>query len=166
MARFQRSAPIQSRKHEITWVNLSQDNAVATTVVLAKGTQAGDITDATGNEVQTGAIIPWIYFEFHFAAEDITAAKVVNWTIAKEPFGTSLGNPNLMQLTTRRFVIKRGMEMLPKDVSTVFKRIFTVKIPRRYQRLGIGDELVFKYITSSTQTINACGIAIFRAKND
>ncbi len=158
---------IQTRKHEITWSNLGQDaGTAATTVVLAKGTQAADITDATPTEVQTGANIPWLYLEFHFGADNVAAVNVIHWTIAKEPFGTSLGNPNIYQNITRRFIFRRGMEMLPKDVSTVFKRIIPLKVPRRMQRLGMGDQLVFKYQSSITNTINACGICVYKAQND
>ncbi len=157
---------IQSRKHEVIWTNLGEDNSTVTTITLAKGTQAADVTDATPAEVKSGATIRSIFLEFHFAAETITNAKTVNWTVAKQPFGTSVGNPNLPMLAQRRFVFKRGMEMLPKDVATVFKRIVVVRIPPRFRRLGINDELVFKYITSSTQTINACGICVYKAFND
>ncbi len=157
---------IQSRKHEVFWTNLSENNSTVTTIVLAKGTQAADITDATPTEVQTGATIRAIFLEFHFAAETITSAKTVHWAIGKQPFGTSIGNPNLPMLAQRRFIFKRGMEMLPKDVATVFKRIVVVRIPPRFRRLGINDELVFKYITSSVETINACGIAVYKAFND
>ncbi len=155
-----------SRKHENTWSFLALNNATRTDVILATGTQAADITDATATEVKSGARITSIYFEFHFAAETITNAKVVHWTIGLRPFGTSLGNPNQYQIVQRRFIFKRGMEMLPKDVSTVFKRVFVVKIPPKFQRLGIGDDINFSFITSSAETINACGIAIYRAQGD
>ncbi len=155
-----------SRKHENTWSFLVQDASTKQTVVLATGTQAADITDATATEVKSGARITSIYFEFHFSANVITNPKVIHWIIGFKPIGTSLNNPNLYQLTTRRFIFKRGMEMLPKDVSTVFKRVFVVKIPPKFQRLGISDQLTFEYICSSTEAINACGIAIYRAQGD
>ncbi len=161
-----RGLPGPSRKHELTWSNLSQDASVTQTIVLAKGTQAADVTDATGNEVKSGAKITSIFFEFHFSAEVITNAKVIHWQVAFEPFGTSTGVASLYQLVQRRFILKRGMEMLPKDLGTVFKRVLVVKIPPKFQRLGIADEIVFKYISTSTQAINACGIAIYRAGND
>ncbi len=163
-----RLAPvIQSRKHEISWSNLGQDaGSVKTTVILAKGTQPADVTDTTATECTIGCNIRSIFLEFHFGADTITAANVIHWTVSKLPFGTSLGNPNLYQLTTRRFIFKRGMEMLPKDVSTVFKRIIVVKIPPRHRRLGSGDQLVFTYQAAITNTINACGIAVYKAFND
>ncbi len=155
-----------SRKHENTWSFLAQDASTTQTVILAKGTQAADITDATATEVKSGARITSIYFEFHFSPEVITNTKVIHWHVGILPFGTSTGVASLYQLVQRRFIIKRGMEMLVKDVGTVFKRVFVVKIPYKYQRLGIADQIVFKYICTSSETINACGIAIYRAQGD
>ncbi len=164
---FRRRLPsIQSRKHEVTWVNLAQDASTVQRIPLAVGTQAADVTDATATECQTGCTVSSIFLEFHFAAETVTNPKVINWTVEKEPFGQALSGPNILQGATRRFVFKRGMEMLPKDVATVFKRIIVVRIPPRFRRLGIGDQLTFSYIASSTQTINACGIAVYKAFND
>ncbi len=155
-----------SRKHENTWSFIAQNASSTQTVILAQGTQSADITDATATEVKSGARITHIFFEFHFSPEVVTSTKVIHWHIALQPFGTSTGVASLYQLVQRRFIIKRGMEMLVKDVGTVFKRVFVVKIPRKYQRLGISDQLVFKYICTSAETINACGIAIYRAQGD
>ncbi len=155
-----------SRKHEISWSNLGQNASTTITVPLAIGTQAADITDATATEVKSGARITSIFFEINFSPEVISNTKIVHWHVAFQPIGTSTGVASLYQLVQRRFILKRGMEMLVKDVGTVFKRVFVVKIPYKYQRLGIADELVFKYIATSTETINACGIAIYRAQGD
>ncbi len=160
------NVPLQSRKHEITWSNLSQDASSTIRVILAKGTQTADVTDATATEVQTGATIKWLYFEFHFSAEVITTAIVIHWTINFEPFGTPASTPSTYQQITKRFIVKRGMEMLPKDVGTVFKRIFVVKVPRKYQRLGIADEWTFNYVATSANAINACGICVYKGLND
>ncbi len=164
--RFRGNRQGPTRKHENTWSFIAQNAGTKQSVVLATGTQAADITDATATEVKSGAHVKWIYFEFHFSAEVITNTKVIHWWVAMKPFGTSLNNPNQYQLAGRRFIIKRGMEMLPKDVSTVFKRVFVVKIPRKFQRLAISDQMVFEYIASSTEAINACGIAVYRAEGD
>ncbi len=155
-----------SRKHEISWSNLGQDAGTTQTIVLAEGTQAADITDATATEVKSGARITSLFFEFQFSPEVVTNTKIIHWHVAFQPIGTSTGVASLYQLVQRRFILKRGMEMLVKDVGTVFKRVFVVKIPYKYQRLGIADQLVFKYICTSTQTINACGISIYRAQGD
>ncbi len=164
--RFRGNRQGPTRKHENTWSALSENASTKKSIVLATGTQSADITDATATEVKSGAHVKWIYFEFHFSAETITTTKVIHWWVAMKPFGTSLNNPNQYQLPGRRFIIKRGMEMLPKDVSTVFKRVFVVKIPRKFQRLAIADQMVFEYIASSAETINACGIAVYRAEGD
>ncbi len=164
--RFRRNQSGTSRKHEQTWSFLVQDAGTKQTVNLATGTQAADITDATSTEVKSGAHIKYIYLEFHFSANVITNPKVIHWWLVFKPLGTSLNNPNQYQLTQRRFIMKRGMEMLPKDLSTVFKRIVVVKIPPKFQRLAISDKLDFEYICSSTEAINACGFAIYRAFGD
>ncbi len=156
----------QSRKHENTWTSLNQNASTTQEIILAKGTEAGAITDATATEVKSGARIKWIYLEFHFSAESIASAKVIHWLVAFQPFSTGIGNANAYQQIQRRFILKRGMEMLPRELGTVYKRIFTVKIPSKFQRLGIADEFVFKYQCSSTEGINACGIAIYRPSND
>ncbi len=54
------------------------------------------------------------------------------------------------------------MEMLPKDTGTVFKRIFVVKIPRGYQRQTKAQVIQFRYVASSAEAINACGIVIYK----
>ncbi len=124
------------------------------------------VTDATATEVKSGARVRWIYLEFHFSAETITNTKVIHWNVSFEPIGTATQIANAYQQPSRRFIMKRGMEMLPKDVSTVFKRIVSVKIPYKYQRLGIDDEIVFNYQASLAESINACGIAIYRPTGD
>ncbi len=53
--------------------------------------------------------------------------------------------------------------MLPKDVNHVVKRIIGVPIPPRFKRIGDADVITFDYIASSAETINACGIAIYKA---
>ncbi len=153
--------PVNSRKHEITWSNLGQDaGSTATVIDLAIGVEPPDKN--LGSEVLIGSKVRNIYFEFHFSADSVAAVNVIHWTIGKEPFNTNLSNPNTYQQADRRFIFKRGMEMLPKDVSTVFKRIFVVRIPPKFNRIGDSDKLFFKYQAAITNTINACGIAIYK----
>ncbi len=155
-----------TRKHEITWSNLAQNAATTIRIVLAKGTEAGAITDSVATEVKSGSHVRWLYFEFHFSAQTVTNPKVVHWVIMFEPFGSGTQIANSYQQVQRRNIIKRGMEMLPADTSTVFKRVFAVKVPRKMQRLGIDDELTFSYQASSTEGINACGFVIYKAQGD
>ncbi len=156
--------PVHSQKHEITWSNLSQDaGSSPITVILVQGVDAGDIN--IGQEVVIGATVKWIYIEFNFSAETITNTKVMHWKVEKLPFGTADSNPNTYNQSDKRFILKRGMEMLPKDVSTIFKRIVIVPIPPRLRRIGESDQIIFTYQSSSTETINACGFAIYKALN-
>lgn len=54
------------------------------------------------------------------------------------------------------------MEMLPKDVGTTIKRIGVVKVPRGFQRMADTDQIQFKYVATSAETVNVCGNFIFR----
>jgi len=130
---------------------------------LAIGVEPPDKNLAS--EVSIGSTVGSIYFEFHFSAQVTTNPKVIHWTIGKEPFNSNVSSPSTYNTVDRRFIFKRGMEMLPADQSTVFKRIFVVRIPPRFKRIGDTDKLFLRYICSSTETINACGIAIYKEFN-
>ncbi len=116
--------------------------------------------DAT--ECSIGSHVKWIYFEINFAAETITSPKVVHWSVNVTPTGMTTGVPSTYYQQDHAYILKRGMEMLPKDVGTVYKRIFVVKIPKVYQRIKDNSAIVFKYIASSAETINVCGFAIYK----
>ncbi len=126
------------------------------------GVQSADKDVA--DEVETGSHIKSIYFEFHFSAEVITSPKVLHWAVHVRPQNLSAaGNtPALYYQNGRNLILKRGMEMLPKSNTTLFKRVFVVRIPRKYQRIAEGDTFNFSYTCSSTETINACGFAIYK----
>ncbi len=130
---------------------------------MAVGTDAAD--KGSNTEVGIGSRINWIFCEFQFSAETITVVKTIHWVIRFVPSGQVSSAPNTMFGTDRAFVIKRGMEMLPKDVNTVFKRVFVVNIPRKYQRMTDQGQLLFEYIASSTNTMNSCGIFIYKEIN-
>ncbi len=150
--------PVKSEKVEITSSNLGLNNATDLSVNLAEGTK-----DPVGiDDVDIGSTIKSIFFELNIAADTITSAKVVHWAIRKLPFGTAIGNPSVYDGSAKRFTLHRGMEMLPKDVSTVFKRVFVVRIPPRLRRIGDGDKLVITFRTSSSETVNICFFAIYR----
>ncbi len=144
------------------WSLLAADRGSSTSIRLAIGTASADKN--AKDEVETGSHIKSIYFEFNVAAETVTNPKVFHWTIHMRPQNvTSAGTtPNLYNLTGRNLILKRGMEMLPKDVSTVYKRIFVVKIPRKWQRFGEGDVVTISFVASSTENINFCGFAIYK----
>ncbi len=158
---FRRSLrPIKSDKHENTWSNLGQNASTVQTVTIAQGTVSADKNSAT--EVEIGSRVNSIYFEFHFSPAQTGNANVVHWEILIYPSGLTPPAPNVYYQTNRSMIIKRGMEMLPVNVATVFKRIFVVKIPNSKRRMTDGSIIQFRYIASSTQTINACGIAIYK----
>ncbi len=113
-------------------------------------------------EVAIGSTVKSLYLEFHFNEAQTANANVIHWSVTKEPFDTNITAPNLYNQKDRRFIFKRGMEMLPPNVSTVFKRIIVVKIPPKFSRIGDLDRLVFNYVASSSQTINACGICVYK----
>ncbi len=151
-----------SDKHEITWSNLSQDAGTAVVnITLAKGVATADRDAST--EVVSGARVNSIYLEFHFSAAQTGNVNVIHWQIGSRPEVGGLSSPNTYYNDDRAYIFKRGMEMIPTNVSTVFKRIFVVRIPRVYHRIKMGQQIILSYQASSTQTINACGIAIYKS---
>ncbi len=154
--------PIKTDKHEVTWTNLAQDASSATFIGLTRGVTAADKNLST--ECMVGSHVKSIFLEFHFSANVVTNPKVIHWIIIARPANLSPAaiTPSLYYQIGRKYIIKRGMEMLPKDLGTVYKRIIVVKIPRVYQRVGLDDALNFVYIATSTEAINACGIAIYK----
>ncbi len=155
--------PVNSQKHEVTWSSIGQNaGTAAIKIIIATGEPAGSVTTSTASDCTIGSTISYVYFEFHFSAAETGNVNVIHWQFLKEPFNTNPTAPNLYNQNNKRFVLKRGMEMLPVNVATVFKRIFVVKIPRRIRRMGQNDQLTFQYQSSSTQLINACDFAIFK----
>ncbi len=152
--------PIKSDKHEITWSNLDQNASSVVNIALVIPVASADKDTAT--ECEIGSHVKSIYFEFHFSANTITSPKVIHWKFFVQAGGETISVPSLYYQTDRSRISKRGMEMLPKDASTVFKRIFVVKVPRHQQRITATSFMTFKYICSSAETINACGIAIYK----
>ncbi len=153
--------PIKTDKHEILFSALSENASTQKNITLATGVQSADKDNA--GEVETGSHIKWIYMEINIAAEDITTAKILHWTVSINPTGAgNVPTPATGYSSSRSRILKRGMEMLPKDVGTVFKRIFVVKIPRKWQRMAEGQKIAFNYIATSTAVQNLCGFAIYK----
>jgi len=154
--------PIKTDKHEITWSNLLQNASTAVSVRTLIGVQSA-AKDAA-DEVETGSHVKSMYFEFNVAAEAVTVPRVIHWTVHIRPQNLSAaGNtPSVYYANGRNLILKRGMEMLPKDVSTVYKRVFVVRIPKKYQRVGEGDTMNFSYISSDAATINMCEFCIYK----
>ncbi len=157
MARYPRPI-IHSEKKEVTWSFLAQNAAAEKEVTIYEGVASADVNTAT--EIETGSKVTWVYFEFHFSPEVITNTKIIHWQIEFVPEGMTIGTPSTYNAGDKSYIIKRGMAMLVKDLATVFKERFVVKIPRSYQRVKVNTELKFRYIASSTETINTCGFTI------
>ncbi len=155
----QRFSPLTKDKHEITWSNLIQDASAITTITLAKGTPHS--SKNIGSEVQIGAHIKGFYLEFHFSANVVTNPKVIHWKVHFDRPTQTPTSPALYYQSDRSQIIQRGMEMLPKDVSTVFKRIMFVT-SKNFKRMPDAATLSFSYICSSSEAINACGICVYK----
>ncbi len=154
------TSPVKTDKHEIVWRDLAIDAGTTVRRVIGTGVDVGSKTINT--DISVGAHVRWIYFEINFAAQTTTNPKTVDWQVVWEAPGVTHNVPNLMYQDDRSYVLKRGLEMLPSDVATVYKRIFVVKIPRSYQRIKQGVDIIFQYIASSTEAINVCGFAIYK----
>ncbi len=153
---------VNSQKHENTWSFLQQNASTQQSVDIVKATDRGTIDTANPEEVAIGSKITSIYLEFHFNAETTGATNVVHWKIEIQKAGSAATAANLYNQIDKSFIIKRGMEMLPKNVATVYKRIIVVRIPRHLQRQSAGMLIKFRYISSSADTLNTCGITIFK----
>ncbi len=161
MPLFRRNRAIQKTdKHEVTFTQLSEDASAGTTIVIAQGVDVGAKTGSF--DVAVGSHIPWVYCEFNFSAETITNAKTVHWTVRILPPTAVASGANTLYADDRSYVIKRGMDMLVKDISVVYKHMFSVKIPKVYQRMKQGMDILFQYKASSTQTMNSCGIFVYK----
>ncbi len=150
--------PVKSEKEEIKWSNLSQNASTTQNITIVKAVD----NPSTAGQVEIGDTVKSVFFEFNIAAEAITTAKVLDWIIEKKPGLATGSDPSIVDAVNKKQILKRGMEMLPKDVSTVFKRVFVLRIPPRLRRFGDQDELNYRYKASSAELVNNCGIAIFR----
>ncbi len=155
MARRNRPT-LQTEKRELTWSLLAGDRGTATN--LATLTCVRDPT--TDIQCTPGTILRWVYVELNVAAETITNAKIFHWMLNKNPVASLAFTPTTYNQDSKSWIIKRGMEMLPKDVATVYKRIFAVAIPKKMRRMSEGDVLTLRAQATSTESINTCGFMI------
>ncbi len=162
--RYRNRPIVKSDKHEVTWSNLASDASSTTSINLATAVPVGDKNTST--ECAVGSHVTSIYFEFNVAAQVTTNPKVVHWVVETTPTGVTAvpQAPSAYYDAQRSLIIKRGMEMLPSDQATVFKRIFVVRIPKARQRMAEGSQFNFRYICTSAETINFCGFAIYKEK--
>ncbi len=96
------------------------------------------------------------------SAQVITNPKIFHWALAKNPVGAFGIDPTVYNADTKSWIIKRGMEMLPADLSTVYKRIFAVPIPKKMRRMSEGDEMSLRVKATSTESINFCGFLLYK----
>ncbi len=153
-------APLITEKIEQTFTDLASDNSATQTVTIitAQRNPTGDL------QFSPGSILPWVYFEFQFSSETTTSVKTVHWQIIKVPAGLALTSAALYDEAYKKFILKRGMEMLVRDQATLIKRIGVVRIPPRLRRFDEGDTLLFRYIMSSAELTNACGFFIGKVR--
>ncbi len=152
--------PIKTDKHEIVSSNLSINLASGLIVDLVKGVSVGSKSSST--ECAVGSHVRAIYCEFNVAAEDVANANIIHWQIQVKRTNQTITNPTFYYQTDRSQIIKRGMEMLPKDVSTVYKRVFLVRIPKAYQRVKDDSEIQIEFRGSSSSLVNLCGFFIYK----
>ncbi len=164
--RSSRLRPIQSEKHEMTWSNLGENASTVKSVTLMTAV-AGEPSIAT--DIETGSHVNSIYLETNLNGVDNSGSvQVFHWMVYKSPSGAfSIQDPSTYDTKFKKFILKRGMEMLPQipldsggTIQT--KRIFVVKIPKHLIRFGEGDQLILSYKSTSASAINFCGIGIYR----
>ncbi len=158
--------PVKSEKHEITWSNLAQNASTIKEVVFAQALA----NPSLAIDVDVGCTIKGFYVEFNLnGVDNSSGAQVFHWSIMKSPAGdpTFDIDPATYNTTRKRFIFKRGMEMLP-DIplgsggTVQTKRIFFVALPPRFRRMGDGDQVKLLYKSTSASGVNFCGITIFK----
>lgn len=158
------SVPINTLKHETTWTFLGQNASTAQTVILITAVES----PVAGNEVDIGSVVKSIFFESNLNGVDNSGtAQVFHWFIMKQPAGLATPSAITYQSDQKKYILKRGMEMLPaiplgSGGTVQTKRIFALKIPPRLKRFDDGDALILRYISTSSSSINFCGISIFK----
>ncbi len=151
---------IRKEKHEVSWSNLGQNASAIQRISLAVAVQPA--SKNLNTEVAIGSKVGFVYLEFQFSAETISNTKIIHWKVEKVRTGQTPSTPSAYNQNDRRQILQREMEMLPKDVATIIKRIVAVRIPRGYSNFQEGDQLEFIYISTLAETINACGIVIYK----
>ncbi len=152
---------VKTEKHEIVHSFLAGDASSQQNVTLGTGVTVGNKTGPTDTAI--GSHVRSIFFELNVSALTITNPKIVHWTVSFNPTGAgSVPSPATYDTSSKSRIIHRGMEMLPKDASTVFKRVFVVRVPKKYQRQVEGRSMMFNYIATSAELINLCFFAIYK----
>ncbi len=160
MPRFYPRPIIKRDKHEITWSALSEDASSVKAITISTCVAVADKDAST--ETSVGSHVKSVYFETNLSAETTTAAKIMHWTLEIIIPGGTGTTPSTYYQNQRSQIIKRGMDMLVRDQSTLIKRMFVVRIPKIYQRQKMGQVLQLRYVSTSANTQNFCGMAIYK----
>ncbi len=121
-----------------------------------------------GQEIDIASIVKSIFLEFNLNGVDNSGSvQVFHWYVMKVPTGLGTSIPSTYNSDSKKFILHRGMEMLPaiplgSGGTVQTKRVFVVKIPPRLRRFDDGDKLVLRYINTSSSGVNFCGIGIFK----
>ncbi len=150
--------PVKSEKEELTTSLLAGDRSTNLVIILAAAVDSPTIA----GQVEIGDTVKSIFIEFNVAAQTTTNPKVFHWLVEKLPSGGTSSVPSVYDAATKSQILHRGMEMLPSDTSTVFKRVFVVRIPPRLRRMQDGSQITLNIIASSAETVNFCMIAIYK----
>ncbi len=153
-----RVRPVKSEKEEVTWSNLGINAATAVSIDLIFAVDS----PTTAGQVEIGDTVKNIFLEMNFSAETVTSTKIIHWAIYKLPAGGTAILPSTYDSAQKKQILKRGMEMVPKDVNTIIKKIVSLRIPPRLSRFGDSDRLRVVIQASSTESINWCGICIYK----
>ncbi len=150
--------PINSVKHELTWTKLGTNYQATQTEIIANPVQS----PSADNEVDIGSRVNSVYFEFNCSGSALTNPTVLHWAVQMFRTAQTASGPTLYNQINKSQILKRGMEMIPKDLSTVIKRIFVVKIPPSFRRMRENQQIQIKMQASDTGAINVCGIMIYK----
>ncbi len=150
--------PVHSEKEEIVWSFLVANASTTQNVPIVEGVD----NPTTAGQVQIGATVRSVFFEINIGPQTTSNPKIVHWIIEKLPSLGTGNDPSVYDAVNKKQVLKRGMEMLPTSSAIVYKRVFVLRIPPRLRRFADGDKLNFRFKASSSETINVCGIAIYK----
>ncbi len=156
--------PVISLKHEVTGTFLGQNASTTQVVDLIHALESPVAPD----EVDIASIVKSIYIEFNLNGVDNSgAAAVFHWMIVKNPGSLISFDPILYNQDNKKFILKRGMEMLPEiplgsggTVQT--KRMFVLKLPPRLRRFDDNDKLSLTYKSTTASGVNFCIIGIYK----
>ncbi len=136
--------PVNSLKHIVDVVG-------TTTLTLINAIDVVSAVDApiftTSNLVHVGSVIKWIYLRVEATVSaSHTLRPNFYMAVFKSPAGDiTISNINTSGVTEeRKFIIHQEMRMMGSTGSATFPRtIFAgvIRIPPKYQRFGINDEL-------------------------